>query len=245
MATSKTDIANFALSSLSAKKISDIADSTVKNARVMTLHYDQCRKEILRLGRWNFATRRKALSAHADAPPFGYDYQYPLPVDFVRLMNVNEVSTWESANADWFDIEDGQTSSGESIGSCLLVNIDSVRIRYIADVEDATQFDPLFIRAFRTLLAASACRQITGSDRKEAELLAQFDEVMMPMAQQVDGAETRSGEHPPLLKALRDSFFVRARRAGAGVEYPEPVPPTVTTAFPNPNLDEVDVSGDW
>jgi len=245
MATTATEIANFALGVLGSKRISDIEDGTSKNARIAKLHYARARQATLRRGKWNFATRRKTLTAHADAPVYGYTYQFPLPEDYLRMMVINEVSTWESQRADWFEIENGQDKNAVDIGPCLLINADSVRIRYIGDVTDTNAFDALFVEALTTYLAAKMARAITGSDKREAALLAQFEQMDLPTAQQVDGSETRGNENPPLIEALANSFFVQARSATSGVETPEPAGPTPAPLTVNPALDEVDVSGTW
>lgn len=244
MATSKTSIANYALAILGSKRVSDIADTTSKNARILTLHYDQARKECLRLHRWNWALHRATLSRHADSPAYGFSYQYPLPSDFIRLDQVNELSVWNDQRADWFQIEHGLDSNENAIGKVLLTDADSVRIRYVADIEDVSLFDPLFVQALSVLLASKAARAITGSDSREAQLRRQFEEFDLPTAQQVDGAETSGNENPPLIDAMNRSYFAQSR-GFIGTSLAESLPPSSTVNYPSPTNDEVDISGDW
>lgn len=244
MPASATEIANYALGVLGSKRITDIGDTTSKNARITRLHYDQARREVLRSHRWNFACRRATLSQHADAPNWGYSYQYPLPADFIRLDQVNEVSVWATQRADWFEVESGLDESDNPIGTVLLINASTVQVRYVADISDVSRFDPLFTQAFSTLLASRCARSITGSDSREAELRQQYEAIDLPKAQQVDGAESNSGENPPLIDAITRSYFVRARSSG-GLDLPTPLAPTVTTNYPASDLDEVEVGGDW
>lgn len=244
MATSKTSIANFALATLGSKRISDIGDTTSKNARLMSLHYDQARKECLRLHRWNWALHRAILSQHASSPSYGFSYQYPLPSDFIRLDTVNELSVWNDQKADWFQIEHGLDSSDNAIGRVLLTDADSIRIRYVADIQDVSQFDPLFVQALSTLLASKAARAITGSDSLEGQLRRQFEEFDLPTAQQVDGSETSSNENPPLIDALNRSYFAQSR-GFVGTSLAESLPPSTTANYPSPTNDEVNITGDW
>lgn len=224
MPTSSTTIANYALGILGSKRISDINDEDSKNARFCKLHYDQCRRELLRSHRWNFALRRATLSQHAAAPDWGFDYQYPLPSDFIRLDAVNEISIWATQKADWFEIESGMDASDNEIGTVLLINTDTVRIRYVADITDVTRFDPLFTRCISVLLASRCARALTGSDSRERELMEQYETIDLPNARQVDGAEVNSGENPPIIDAISRSFFVRARVSG-GLDLPTPLGP--------------------
>lgn len=232
MATTATEIANFALATLGARRITDITDDTQKSARIMNLHYAQARREVLRRHRWNFALRRQTLSQHADAPVFGYAYQYLVPSDFIRLDKVNEVSVWESQRADWFELENGRTTEGADIGTVLLSNQSTIRIRYVADITDTQRFDPLFTAALGLLLAAKGARAITGSERLESELREKFEALDLPTAAQVDGAETSGGENPPIIDAINRSYFVRARGSLAMDAIPDG--PTSPTAFPLP-----------
>lgn len=232
MAQTATDIANLALATLGAKRITDIDDDTQKSARISKLHYEQAREEVLRSGHWNWAMKRATLTQHTDAPVYGYNYQYPLPGDFVRLSSVNEVSIWNSQVADWFDIESGQDSGGGDIGPVLLTNQDNIRIKYISDVTDTVRFDALFVRALFTLLASKMARAITGSDSREERLRGQYEQLDLPTAQQVDGSETRGGVNPPIIDAMSRSYFVRAR-GNYGLDA-TPDGPTSPSAFPTP-----------
>lgn len=224
MAASSTTIANYALGILGSKRISDINDTTNKNARFTLLHYDQARREALRAHRWNFACRRVTLSQHADPPNWGYSYQYPLPADFIRLDQVNEVDAWSNQRADWFEIESGLDANDNPIGTVLLIESSAVRIRYVADIEDVSRFDPLFTQALSVLLASKCARAITGSDSREGELRQQYEQIDLPAAMQADSAETNSGENPPIIEAISRSFFVRARSQGSW-DLPTPLAP--------------------
>ena len=224
MADSSTNIANFALAVLGSKRIQDIEDGTNKNARIAFLHYDQAREAVLRRHRWNFALRRKTLSQLATTPVYGYSFQYGMPADFSRLAEVNETSVWETGSADWFELEGDNDN-----GLVLLTNASNIRVRYVANITVVNRFDALFVEALTILLASKMARAITGSDKRELELRKQYEGMDLPTAQFVDGAETNSGENPPIYKALTQSGLVRARRSYGTFFGPRVTQPTTTT----------------
>jgi len=202
----KTDIANFAFGILGTKRILDLDDQQSKNARYASLHYDQCRREVLRRHRWNFALQRKRLSMLADTPEFGFNYKYALPTDYIRIDMLNEVGVWDyNAKSEYFEVE------GDNDGLYLLTSLGTAKIRYVSNITNVDRFDPLFITAFSTLLASRCARAITGSDAREQSLKEQFETMDLVNATQVDAAETGSNENHPIYDALRRSPLVRSR----------------------------------
>lgn len=215
MASSSTEIANFALAKLGSKRIQDINDGNSKGARIALLHYDQARKSLLRRHRWNFATFRATLTQDATAPEWGYKYQYAVPPDFLRLMVVNNQDVWESGRADWFELEGSET------GRRLLINSESIRIKYVGDVTNPNYFDELYTEALALFLASKMARMMTGSDRKEQSLIEELESTVLPDAMQTNAAEAHGGENPPVIDALQNSYLVRARGSRYADDWPE------------------------
>jgi len=116
MAT-KTDIANFALGLLGEFQISSLTEST-KQARLCNRFIDQCIREELRTLQPNTAKRRKTLNQLTETPDFEYAYYYQLPVDFLRMVRVND-----GIERDRYTIE----------GDRLLSNDSNIDIIYISD----------------------------------------------------------------------------------------------------------------
>ena len=214
-ATSPTQVANLALAELGSSRISDINDANSKGARECLLHYDISLRATLRRHRWNFAIARKTLTELAEAPDWGYEHQFPVPSDFVRLSTVNDVDVWESGRVDWFELEGGAE------GRRILVNSKNCRIKYVYENKDTTTWDDLFVKLFALQLAIDCCRKITGSDTKKHRLKADLEDVDLPTAMQANSAEAHSGENPPVVEALQNSLLVRARGAAYLDEYPE------------------------
>lgn len=86
--TTKTDIANQALSLIGADSISSFEENTSTARRIRTV-YDTSRKALLRLHLFQCAVKRIKLSPLATQPEFGYAYQYQLPDDLIRIINTN------------------------------------------------------------------------------------------------------------------------------------------------------------
>lgn len=208
MANSPTEIANFALSKLGATRIYDLDDAGEKKARTARIHYDQVREEVLRAHRWNFAMRRGILTRLVERPAYGFEYQFAMPMDFIRLDEVNQRGVWERGQrAEFFEIEGGNDSSG----LVLLSDSEEAKIRYVANVTDTTKFDSLFTAAFSTLLASRMARAITGGEGTESQLKEQYETMDLASAQYVDAAETNSDENHPLMAVVNRSIFANAR----------------------------------
>jgi microcystin-dependent protein len=153
----ETDIANRALSLLGEPAILSLDDGTAA-ARALGIHYEQVRDSLLRSHAWDFAIERVELSRAADDPPFGWQYQFPLPADFLRLETFNMVEAGACQSS--FAVE----------GGMLVTNSSSAQITYVARVTDPGQWDALFADVLAHRLAAAACVQITGSDGRKQNL---------------------------------------------------------------------------
>jgi len=116
---SETSICNQALASIGANRINNLTDGTV-NAIHCTTHYAQTRDALLRSHWWRFATARAVLSENIESPDFEWDYQFDLPVDFLRLISIYDDNGTIRKNVyRSFAIE----------GNMILINDDSVNLK--------------------------------------------------------------------------------------------------------------------
>jgi hypothetical protein len=189
-----TILCNRALAHLGEERITDFHETSVIAEKCRT-HYDFELKTLLRMHRWNFARARANLSELADAPLFGWDHQYQLPNDCLRVLELNGVEVQSTDDA--FEIE----------GRKLLTDADSASILYTRLVEDPTEFDVLFCDAFSYTLAVALCKEITNST-SEKDALMQFFKDAMKEAGWTDAVETRPRVIPP----ARNSPTLAARR---------------------------------
>lgn len=172
MAQSVVDICNSALSRVGATTILSISDNTPE-ARAVAIAYDSNRRDELRKHRWNFSLKRVVLAPDTVAPAFDYDYAFTLPTDCLRVIRP------ATANLDW-QIE----------GRKILTNDGNVlNLRYIADIEDAAQWDASFYNVVAAALAVDICEKLTQSNTKKQLLATEYKEAVSS-ARRVDSFES-------------------------------------------------------
>lgn len=162
---SDVEICNRALQLLGAGRITSLAEDSPA-AKEMARAYDPVRQRELRAHPWNFSIKRAQLAEAGSAPAFGRAREFPLPADFLRLLPPYPEDNYLSR--DWL-IE------GRSI---LTDDAAPLNIRYVADVTDANQMDPLFREALAHSLAMATCEKLTQSNTKKAELREDRKEVI-------------------------------------------------------------------
>ncbi|AJY13715.1 hypothetical protein K6W16_10385 [Burkholderia dolosa] len=85
--TSSVSICSSALLQLGDKPISSF-DEPTDRALVCSNLYAEVRDAMLRAHPWNSCTKRVVLAPLAEAPPFDYPYQFQLPADWLRTIQV-------------------------------------------------------------------------------------------------------------------------------------------------------------
>ena len=122
------DIANLALTLMGADPITSL-DDQVKRARVMKANYDLVRKAELRANNWAFAMVRASLPALVSVPTWGFNLEYQLPVDCLRVVQVSEF--WVGLVTDDYIGSDTSTYKieGRKIRSNLAAPPRSLRLR--------------------------------------------------------------------------------------------------------------------
>jgi hypothetical protein len=166
---SQVSIFNRALIKLGEATVLSVNDN-LKPARTLLSIYDATRDAELRAHNWNFAIKRTRLSALVATPDWGWDLQYELPSDFLRLVQVNE-----------FYVRTGikQTTPFSLEGNRILTNLQApLAIRYVARITDTTQFDALFVDALACKLAMEACETLTQSAGKLQAVAAQYNDAI-------------------------------------------------------------------
>lgn len=174
----ETSICNLALGRIGDERIISMDDAS-QSARYCKLFYSQTRDEVLRSHPWNFAIRRDTLTALASTPPFGWDYQYQIPSDLLRLLQFNGWDAWEPL--DLYEIESGKLLTDES----------TAQIRYIFQITDTTLFDPLFTEALSLKLASKLSRPLTGTQALGEAILGEYQKMTAPLARRIDGGNAR------------------------------------------------------
>ena len=178
-----TQICNLALGEVGdSYSIMDI-NETSNQAAVCRLFFEPTRDALLRSHPWSFARSLADLSALSADPVFGWDYQYQLPADFIRLVEFNGLDAWRTE-------DDFQVANGPEGGLVLLTDEDAASIVYIKRVTDANLFDPLFVEALTLRLAMRVCTKLTKDDGIKDRLTREAKETMA-RARQTDANESR------------------------------------------------------
>jgi len=198
---SETSIANAALILLGEQRIESIS-GTDKTSTLVNDRYAEVRDDLLRSHSWNFATKRAQLAADVAAPLWGFDRQYTLPSDCLRLLDVENRSKYP------YRVE----------GRKVLTDMGTpINIEYTARVTDPLVMDVMFRQALAAALAADICEAITGDDQKVATLMSMRNE-KIAKSRQPDGQEPspRHLEASEWLDAREEQGFVRNVPTGVG-----------------------------
>ncbi len=145
-------ITNQALARMGATSIT-LADQTTVEGVLANLHYEPTRDSLLESFSWKFASGREVLS-QTGAPAFGWDHQYVLPDDFLRLKVIDEINDGND-KTDRFTIE----------GNNILTNEDTASILYVRKITDPSDFSPLFTELLVNRFALKLLHPIAGSGR--------------------------------------------------------------------------------
>lgn len=169
---SKIDVANRAALKLGTEWIASFADST-KFARAITMCYDGLLESELSKNRWTFAIKRATLPALASVPAWGFERQFLLPVDCLRLDWVDGAGRSEYLANFLAD----STSPFRIEGRNILTDLEApLSIRYIALSENPNEWDPCFLNAFSARLAYEACEHVTQSETKKRTLWSEYQD---------------------------------------------------------------------
>ncbi len=153
MANSIVDICNLALDYCNERNITDIDEET-KNSNKCRDWYDIVRKSLLTNLNASFSIKRAILPQVADSiPVYGYSKAYSLPNDVLQVLNIGNPK-----DDIYYQIEGNLLYCDD--------NIETVKIRYIADIEDVSKFDAEFIDLFALKLAEKICTPLTENLEK-------------------------------------------------------------------------------
>lgn len=187
----KMEICNLALMRLGAMPILSM-DQQCKAAIALKANFDLILLIVLRDHPWNFAEKRASLAQLSEAPLFGYDYAYQLPVDRVRVLGLVGGEDKLDPTLD-FKIE----------GDQLLTNQTSAKIQYIYKVTDPAKFDAKFSSALASRLAAEIAYHLTGAAAMKKQMMAEY------LQELADARSIDAQENPPEIYSTNDWMDAR------------------------------------
>ncbi len=159
MATTILAVCNRALSKIGAPRINVLSEDT-PSALAVGACFPSLPEWVLCAHRWRFALKRSVL-AEADAvPAFGYGWSFTLPADCLTTAPEEDAANWT--------VE----------GRCLLTNqTPPLRLRYIAQMPDASLWDPAFAEVLACRIALEVQPEL-GPLRSEASLHAAYKQAV-------------------------------------------------------------------
>lgn len=175
---SEVSICNRALRLLRVQPISSL-DEDGEAAGWCAETYGDARDALIAEYPWNFATRRAALPALAEAPTWGFARAFQLPGDPERCLRVLRLEGEPEEEVLPYQVEGRRIVSDEAA---------PLRILYLARVVDPTSFPPLFVEALAARLAAEGAFHFTGSTSREAQLNELYDR-KLALARRFDAQE--------------------------------------------------------
>lgn len=162
---SVVQICNMALSHLGAEaQVASIAppDGSVE-AGLCATFYPIARQEMLELGTWSWANKRKLLAVASTNPSTVWAYAYARPSDCLSVLRVLPLSKidvlrWPDENPDFLPLRAGASERDgvefEQEGDLILTNEPDAVLMYRTDVTDTTRFSATSASALSMLLAS-------------------------------------------------------------------------------------------
>jgi hypothetical protein len=192
-------IANRALTKIGDARITSLADN-VESARVISSSWDAVLDNELRLRNWNFSIARTSLPLLVDSPAWGFSYQYQMPSDCLRIIQVGEyypglsLTNYRAAPDELYQIEGGKILS--DLGAPL-------KIKYVARIENSGLWDASFVEVFACRMAMEICERRTESSSKYDRLRDAYKEAVRI------AARSDAIENPPQM--LPDDSWMMSR----------------------------------
>lgn len=179
------DIINAALSKLGEQPLLVITDNSPPG-QLANRTYDDLRDALLGEFPWNFATKRASLAASVDTPEWGFDFQYNLPGDLLRLVEVNDA------------VDTGWRNEGGKV----VTNMEApLEIKYIGSVE-VGQMNATFRDALAARLAMEWAEPLSQTTTV-VESMVSFYRNKLQVARVSDGQEDqiRLMDYPDFIQA--------------------------------------------
>lgn len=191
MALSNVLICNMAMQKLGQARIVTLTEDT-RQGRSCNACFEFLRDVELSAHNWNFAIKRGTLAPSATDPEFDFEYAFPVPNDYLRLIPPARHAL------DW-------TIESVADAPHILTNDgDTLEIRYVARITDPTKFHMLFAEALACKIADHVCEEMTQSNTKRTQINQDYKDAIA-RAKRTNAFEQTVPEEPedPWLAARR------------------------------------------
>ena len=174
-------VANIALQKLGAGAISSMSEDK-REAVLVNSCYALMRDLELRAHLWHFSKTRQVLAPSATVPAFGNQKAFQLPTGCLRILPPSRDVDWEIELID-------------NVPHILSSEGDTLLLRYIKRVTDATVFDPLFVDMLACRIAWHLCEAVTQSNTKKDSIKDDY-KLARNMAKKINAFEAPSPQEP-------------------------------------------------
>jgi len=169
---SSVSVCSNALVMLGDETISSF-DEANDRARICANLYPQILEATIRAHQWDCCTKRVLLAPLAQAPAFGWAYQYQIPSDCMRILT---------------DGYEGNRREYVVEGRQILSNNPSLQIRYLFRNDDGDTWDAGFVDVLTHAVAAYIAYAITQSDSVAGQAMQKY-QMMLARARVADGQQ--------------------------------------------------------
>lgn len=169
--TSKVAIINTGLRRIGVSPIVSPTDGSVV-ANIASPQYDELLLAMLRTHQWNWATKRLQLARSANTPVSEFEYQYPIPSDFIRAVVVSssDLGTTDVVYKLAYDSADGQV---------FLTDATTLYLTYVAEVTNVAAMPPDFRYALSLAVARDVAITLAGSRALAEDMSAAYNEAWL------------------------------------------------------------------
>ena len=182
------EIINRSLSKLGQPSVTSLTDLSPNPARALAM-WPTVRQYLLRTYVWRFSKRPVTLAASTTTPSedSGFDNQFDLPADYVRLVACID-------------------PDAQIVGRAIYSNEDSLPIWYVFDNEDTSTYDPCFVEAAACYIAAELCLTVIPDMNVRRAIQADF-------ASHIKLAKSIQSIENPALAQSETETFLQSRSA--------------------------------
>lgn len=182
----KLEIANQALALVASNRLLDWTDDTPEGNAIRTF-YETSKRAVLAAYPWRFARKRASLAAHSEPPAWGFKYQYSLPVGFITIHEIENLSPFEK-----WEVESNK----------LLINrAGPLNIIYVADVTESDIPDDV-VKCMAAYLAAELALLLPESPTTHDRMMQRYGMLL----DQAQFNNAKSGSDPQIRS--QGSFLV-------------------------------------
>ncbi|MGB0684757.1 MAG: hypothetical protein ACPGQD_01000 [Planctomycetota bacterium] len=196
---SAVEICNLAATELGCKRIVSLTEDSPE-AETFNTVYNAARRALLRSHPWSFGLTQVQLSADGTNPLFGYARRFLRPPDCLRPVTFGDIWVGQGVVGvtTRYRYDAGSPKPYALKGRYIHTDYAGpVDYEYVTDVEDTTEFDPLFVIALSCVIADMSVVDITDAPRYDAERVSRKRVETLREARRVGSIEEPPEEEEP------------------------------------------------